>query len=332
MPNAPAIALDATQLPSGAEAPEWLHLLPPPGVAFAHDRKGGPLSYDDAQALIAASFAQDGPRLFIDINHSTLRAGMKGEPAPAIGEVTEMEAREDGIWGRVAWSSEGARLMADRAYRAVSPVLLSEDGSVTHIWHVSVTNNPALRGLITSLTKEEPKMEYGKIAKALGLAEDASEDAILAAIAKMMEASEPVEMTALCAALGAEPGASEAELVVLAKSAKAAAQAAPSVTQLQAQIAELTSERWVDAKIAEGAGIGPEIRADIIALHAESPDRAARMVAQLPALQETHARTTPPAGGGAVTALTDEQTAIADQLGLTADQRAAMLDALKEEF
>lgn len=340
-PRPDIVHLAAAEIPSqDGLAPEWLHLLPPPGRPFGpSDGSGrGPWHYPDAAELIAASFAQPGPRLFVDIDHATLRAAPNGGEAPAIGEIVEMEARADGLWGRVQWSRRGAELMADRAFRAVSPVLLSDkrSGRVQSIWHVSVTNNPALRGSIQSLTAEDPAMS-GKIAKALGLPEDASEDDVLAAIAQLMNGAEsaenPVEMSAVATALGAEPGATQAELVVLAKSLRETAQGAPDLVALQSEIGALRSERWVEQQIAAGAGIGAAIRDDVMALHAQDPERAARLVAGLPKLSPTHAGGTPPARGAQVDALSADQKTMARQLGLSQAEFLAQLaaDAEHEE-
>ena len=77
-------------------APAWVHLLPA-GEIETIDRRG-PYRIADAEKLIAAGFAAT-PRLPIDENHATDLAAPKGQPAPARGWITAMEAREDGIWG-----------------------------------------------------------------------------------------------------------------------------------------------------------------------------------------------------------------------------------------
>ena len=56
----------------------------------------------------------------------------------------------DGIWGKVEWTETGTALMADRAYRGISPVMVHDaTGKVTAILRASLTNRPNLKGLAT---------------------------------------------------------------------------------------------------------------------------------------------------------------------------------------
>lgn len=315
----------------GDTPPEWIQLLPAPGRPFRPIDGRGPWSYDDAEALIAASFAAT-PRIFIDINHSTLRAGPKGGDAPAVGQIVEMQARPDGIWGRVEWSRKGAELMADKAYHGISPVIVMDPrnkSKVARIWHASLTNTPALGGAIASLTEEYADMNMAAVAKALGLPEDAGEDAILAAIAKLKEGkAAPVEeMTALARALGAETGATVQELTVLAHSVRAQAGEASRVEALAAQIEEMQAEKWLGDVIAAGYAIpAGEVREDLMALHRDDPAAAARLAQSFPKLARSHT-SGPAPKGGKVEALDADQKVIADMLGLGHDVYLARLQA-----
>ena len=91
MPEDPiTITLNAQSLPaptSGAEVPDWIHLLPP-GPIQTGDRRG-PYSLIDAEAVARASLSE-GDRLPIDENHATDLAAPKGTPilATADGVVT----------------------------------------------------------------------------------------------------------------------------------------------------------------------------------------------------------------------------------------------------
>ncbi|WP_459987377.1 phage protease [Komagataeibacter kakiaceti] len=38
------------------------------------------------------------------------------------GWITELQARDDGIWGRVEWNASGHSAMDNKSYRGVSPV------------------------------------------------------------------------------------------------------------------------------------------------------------------------------------------------------------------
>lgn len=327
-------ALDATELPEGKGAPEWVHMLPPPGKPFTTIDGRGPWSYDSAEELIAASFAADGPKLFIDVNHSTLRAGPKGGEAPAFGDIVEMQAREDGLWGRVEWSELGSKQMADRAYRGFSPVLLfdPEDNSkIRRIWHGSLTNFPALLGQLATLTSEVSEMDFSKIAKALGLGEDAKEGDILAAIKKLKGADKPAELSALAEALGAKPETGVAELTILAASLQEKVTEAGSVAELSAEMAKMKSEAFIDAQMAAGVGIPADKRDDMVALHVEDPERAKSLIEMLPNLGKTHATDKPPETGGKVETLTADQKGVAAMLGLSDDAYLAQLNAEAEQ-
>lgn len=315
----------------GAEPPEWIQLLPAPGVPFRPIDGRGPWSYDDAEALIAASFAAT-PRIFIDINHSTIRLGPKGGDAPAVGQIVEMQARPDGIWGRVEWSRKGAELMADKAYHGISPVIVMDPknkSKVARIWHASLTNTPALGGAIASLSEEYADMNMAAVAKALGLPEDAGEDAILAAIAKLKEGKPaPVEeMSALARALGAEASASVQELTVLAHSIKAQAGEADRVEALAAQIEEMQAEKWLGEVIAAGHAIpAGEVREDLMALHRDDPAAATRLAQSFPKLARTHTANPAPKPGK-IEALSADQKKVADQLGIPHADFLAQLQA-----
>ena len=126
---------------AGGEPPEWVHLVPAGEFSGADGR--GPYRVDDPAALIVASMA-DGP-LPVDENHSTDLA--RGHAARAQGWIVELVARADGVWGRVEWTEAGKALLADRAYRAVSPALVSEGerpAIVRRIARAALVNDPNL--------------------------------------------------------------------------------------------------------------------------------------------------------------------------------------------
>jgi len=312
----------------GEAPPEWIQLLPAPGEKFRSVDGRGPWYYDSAEELIAASTAS-GERIFIDVNHATTRSAPKGGDAPAVGWIEELQGRPDGIWGRVTWNSKGAELMADRAYHGISPVMSfnKATGKVARIFHASLTNTPALGGAIASLSEETDDMNMAAIAKALGLAEDAGEDAILAAISKLKKGAEkPAELSTLALALGAEEGASVAELTVLAKAAVANAGDADQVAELTEQLGELRAERWLDEKVAEGRAIDADFRVELSALWLENPDRAEKVASRLPKLSPTHTAKSAPKGE-AITELSADQRKIAEQMGYSEKEYLELLQA-----
>jgi len=172
----------AIDLPDAAVAPDWIHLLPATSGAVHTFDARGPYLVRDADAIIAASFATSDA-LEVDVNHATYNAAPNGGRSDAVGWVKEMQIRDDGIWGRVEWIPEGQKLVADKAYRKISPVFIHDiKKNILRIANVSLVNRPNLRGL-TALNQETTTMSFkDSLTDKLGLPRGASEDAILAAI------------------------------------------------------------------------------------------------------------------------------------------------------
>ena len=117
----------ALDLPLAGEVPDWIHLLPTAKGELRTFDGRGPYKLADAAAVIAASMAadpRDGGSLLVDENHALELSAPKGGPSPSRGRIVEMQARADGIWGRVEWSESGRALLAERAYRGISPVII----------------------------------------------------------------------------------------------------------------------------------------------------------------------------------------------------------------
>lgn len=179
-----AVAVEVSANAEG-NAPEWVELLPP-GLEIV-GRDGRRFENSDPAAIVAA-FVANAAALPIDLEHATEHRAPKGEPAPAVGWIEEMQAREGGaIWGRVSWTDQGRELIASRAYRYLSPVLLLPKGGrkILAIDSAGLTNKHNLR--LSALNQETPTEEpmMKDLLKKLGLAEDASEQEALNALAKL---------------------------------------------------------------------------------------------------------------------------------------------------
>ncbi|NVN45130.1 hypothetical protein HW537_14650, partial [Asaia siamensis] len=166
-------------LPSG-QVPEWMHVLP--AGRFTGRNGVGPFVLDDAQAVIQASMA--GGKIAIDVNHSTDLKGARGEHAPAVGWITAMEARADGIWAKPSFNKAGRHMMTELEYRGVSPVIDSAPtGRVQRILRVALTNTPNLTlTTLHSSQTSETSMDPEEIRALLGLAPDATDDELRAAL------------------------------------------------------------------------------------------------------------------------------------------------------
>jgi phage I-like protein len=330
----------AVALPLGAEPPEWVHLLPAGGI---QTRNGlGPYTVTDAADVIRTSLANERG-MPIDENHATDLAAPKGGPAPARGWITELEARADGIWGKVEWTETGRALLSDRAYRGISPVINHDrQGRITAILRASLTNTPNLRGLTPVLNQETP-MDLAKLAEKLGLAADANEDAILGAIGKLQAPQTALhsEITALGTAFGVS---GDPTAILTGVKAKAAAQPA-EITALQSEIAGLTTklntlteagkkekaETFVDGAIKAGrVGVKPS-RDRFIALHMEDVTGTEAIINGMPILGASHTSELPPVDAqGVQTALNSEQSQAARLLGIPAAEYLKTLNAEKE--
>lgn len=331
-------------------APEWVHLLPAGEIRTGDGR--GPYRVRDAAALMAASLVP-GDRLPIDENHATDLAAPRGEPAPARGWIVELQARDDGLWGRVEWTAAGRRLVAGKAYRGLSPVIQHlKDGTVTAVLRASLVNRPNLRGLtalhllgspsghpaLDASFQENDMTLLEKLLAALGLPAATTEEAAIAAVTTM-HAARAETSTALQAALApiakavglAETADAAAVLVGVQGVAAAAGQGTDqAVTALQAELAAVTTrlntllddgrkkaaESFVDQAIRDGrVGVKP-MRDRYVALHMADPANAEAMIGAMPILGGGGqiVPPTPPARDGEIS-LNAEQLAVAKMLG-----------------
>lgn len=291
--------MQAQDLPAGTDdaVPEWIQLLPP-GVEIHTVDNRGPYRVADPQAVAAASTGRSLP---IDENHAIDIKAPKGEATPAVGRVVEVEARADGsIWGRAIWNRTGQALMAERAYVGISPVI-THDGRkiITGIARASLTNKPNLRGM-TALHMETD-MTLSAVAKAAGLAEDATEEAIIAAIAKMKPAAEVTALQSQIGQIGVALGVADTsapEAIIAAAKSVGQADDKKVIVALQSELATMATqlnqltelgaktraEAFVDGEIKRGrVGVKP-LRDHYIAMHMQDAGRVEKELAALPVL------------------------------------------------
>jgi len=285
----PSIALcSALDIAHGDGVPDWVHLLPAGEIRTVDGR--GPYRATSLQSVIDHSL-KPGDKLPIDENHATDKGAALGLAAPARGWIVELQARQDGLWGRVEWTGEGAKLMADKAYRGISPAILhTADKTVVGVLRASLTNTPNLQGMV-SLHSEEVQMDWkAKLIELLGLDSGADDAAIEAALKAKMAGGDGEKM-ALCAQ----------DVLDL-----------PQFVALQSQLTEITgkynalseatartaSTAFVDAAITAGrVGLKP-VRDEYIALHMQDASRAEKLIASMPVLKGEMLLETVQADGG----------------------------------
>ncbi|WP_026379370.1 phage protease [Afifella pfennigii] len=323
----------AHALPAAEGVPEWLHLLP--AGSFAGEDGRGPYVVKDMQAVIEASIA-GGRKLPIDENHAIDHVGAKGGASPARGWVVELQAREDGIWGRVEWTPTGKTLMEERAYGFLSPVFLhtkSKPHRVDKLLRVALTNDPNLASLKSLHTHEETDMEK-ELREALGLPEDADKDAILKAATAAHAAS--TSHTALMARLseisGAAKDASENDLVIALQarvSSSASGEDESEVKELREQVKSLNTqltqvtaatarkdaEAAIDGAI-EAGKLVPALRDHMIARHMKEPGEVETELKAMPALNARSLRDYKPSGEGDGSTLSPDDEAVCSLMGL----------------
>ncbi|MDG4475431.1 phage protease [Thiovibrio frasassiensis] len=174
----------------GAVVPDWIMLLPAGPEIKGRDGRSWLMADADARTIID-TFVADKQDLPVDIEHATELKAPKGDSAPAVGWIKELELRDDGsIWGRVEWNNDGGFTVSNRQYRYISPVFRYHKltKQILRLTSAALTNQPnlALQALNTEGQlehEEEPAMK--KIYAALGLADTATETEALNAITKL---------------------------------------------------------------------------------------------------------------------------------------------------
>ncbi|MEX2155106.1 MAG: phage protease [Gemmatimonadaceae bacterium] len=184
----------ATVIPAG-DVPEWVHLIP---VGTIETRDGrGPYRMTDVASVIETSRSYHaGADIPIDFDHQLEYAEQNGGGAPASGWITQLEARTDGLWGKVEWTKPGAEKIRAREYRFLSPVFAhNKAGEILALIRAGLTNKPNL-GLtaINSTTSAKDhamsdvlKAALQRLAAMLGLPTTADQDAIVAAVNATVE-------------------------------------------------------------------------------------------------------------------------------------------------
>ncbi|MCR5855987.1 phage protease [Mesorhizobium sp. J428] len=325
--------------------PEWINLLPAGAIITTVDGRG-PYKVPSAPEVVRASLQQAAGPMVLDENHATDIAAARGESAPARGWIVELDARSDGIWGKVEWTRSGLELMAEKAYRYISPVIThTKDGTVLEIRRASLVNKPNLRGM-AALHQENTMDLLTKLLAALGLPAATTEEAVIAAVTTM-HAQQAASSTALQAALSpiakavGLPETSDAAAVLAGVEAVKGGD--QEVTALQAELTRVATELkslqeggkkkaaelFVDQAIKAGhVGVKPS-RERFIALHMADPVETEKMINAMPTLGVGGqvVPNTPPAANGEIS-LNAEQIAVAKALGV---DPKAYADTLKRE-
>ncbi|MCB1520666.1 MAG: hypothetical protein KDJ37_08825 [Hyphomicrobiaceae bacterium] len=314
----------ALNLASGT-VPEWIEVLPAGPEIIGRDGRNWIIN--SADAIIAASMAAGA--LHVDYEHASEIKAPQGDIAPAAGWIDTLEARDGAIWAHVDWTPKARQMLADREYRFISPTFYFDKTSLEILSLVSValTNQPNLsmtalnrRSETTHVTPAKEtlmdKEQLKALCRKLGLKDEASPDAILAAI------------DALCAdkdkALNAAQSPDLAKFVPRADFDKVKGELETATNSL-AQIESETREKEVSAIVDEavkGGKIAPASKDFYLAVCRKDGglDEFRKFVASAPVLTGASDLDKKPAAGGDAGDLTADEKAVCAVMGLSEDQ------------
>lgn len=318
--------------------------LTPAGLFKARDGRPAGLpgwKMDSQVALKAAARAAARKTPFvIDYEHQTLAAEKNGQPAPAAGWFKSVEWREgQGLYATdVVWTAKAKAHIEAGEYKFLSPVFSYDKttGEVLQLQMAALTNTPALDGMdaVAALATEffnrpdgHPKEDQPMkaIAVLLGLAEDASEADINAAI---------VALKARTGTLESENTALKTETAALKTQSPDPAKFVPveTVTALQGQVAAL-STRLNDGELNDVVTAALASGKLLPAMESWARDLGKTDIAALKTYIEKNPAVVPngnqtnghaPAGGNAGE-LDAAQLAVCKAMGIAADQFKATL-------
>ncbi|MFZ5450261.1 MAG: phage protease [Thermodesulfobacteriota bacterium] len=289
-----------TKQKEGAALPEWILLLPAGRVELL-DRPE-PLQVDpESLAAMVTAFRSRGVDLVIDYEHQSLQ----GRQAPAAGWIKDLEARGDGLWGRVEWTPQAREYLRNREYRYFSPVLQldPETKKPLALMQVGLTNVPAIKRLAPLVAKWEdpgpqaqeqnprrtlPEGEAGKdkpmeqLRLLLGLSREAGDEALWTGVIDLCRN--------LATTLKLPEEATAAQILeatgILQQKAQRAAEAEEELRQLKSRLAAETTEKTVEEALKAGK-ITPAQRTWALEYYRQDPGGFQTFVARAPQLVPT---------------------------------------------
>ena len=334
-----AIAAAQAALDAEGKVRTRVQLLPFGDPFFGRDGRG-PYRLADAahaqQVIETTAAIQRGTELFIDYDHQSVLAVPKGGTAKAAGWIKQLHVEADGIYGDVEWTAAATAALEAGEYRYISPFFRHlKDGRVTRLVNAGLTNSPNLDlAAIASadMDADEADDDEGvtnsmkSIASALGLAEDASEEEVLAAIKDRMEKS-TAQASALASARTALGLADDADGAAIA-SALVEQSAAVDLTQfvprasydaLAKQMkddAEKSAIAAVDQAIADGKVL-PAQRAWALALVKKDQASFHSFLAGAAPFAAGDVLNNQPENAGKFTALTEDEAIACEMTGMS---------------
>jgi phage I-like protein len=152
------------------------------------------------KAMVDRLIAEGGP-LLVDYDHFSYDTT---KPSEAAGWLTQLEAREDGLWAKIEWTDMGAAAVLNKRYRFVSPVWYPDECEPVanksdairplRLDSIAITNSPNLKGMrplsnrgtgIEPMKHRAGDDQMNELKTLLGLAEAATDADVVAAVKAM---------------------------------------------------------------------------------------------------------------------------------------------------
>ena len=198
---------------------EWIHLVPTGhwdqfrgwGSEAGHIEYMKP--FDIAAEHIGQMVTNFASYLPIQVPVYYEHSDLFSDDTRAAGWITAVEARDDGLWGKVEWTPAALQMIKDKEYKYTSPSwrmnytdAQSGEEIGARLLSVGMTNGPFFEtGLKQQIAAKETTMdELKKIAVALGLPETATLEEILAKIEEWKQ-----KLSELAEQPASEPGAAK---------------------------------------------------------------------------------------------------------------------------
>ena len=323
-------------------------LLVPKGQLRGRDGRG-PYDAGDVtamQAVIDRTRAIQGATdLMVDYDHQVVFGAVEGVggTAKAAGWITDYRVTDAGIEGLVEWTEAAQAAIRAREYRYISPVYRHDKaGKILSLHSIGLVNAPNfdLEAVAASASiAPEGESMLKEIAKALGLAETATEAEILLAVNAAKAKRDEIAKAA-----GLEAGADAAAIVTAVQGARTTAPAQPDptkfvpiemvsamqtqLTTLQTSIAADKATADVEAAIKAGK-LTPAMRDWGLSVHAADPAKFAAFVEKAPVLTAPQLGTgAPPKAQDFVAG--DSDLAVMRQMGIDPSAFAETAKALAE--
>lgn len=222
------LAALAATVNAGDGTGAWMLLVPAGSFSARDGRKFVAGTKSEMEAIVARTRQYHASTdIVVDYDHQSVFGAKDGVggTARAAGWIKELQVRDDGIWGRVEWTSSALEAIKAGEYRYLSPVIphRKSDGRILIILNAALTNTPALdleaaaaSSHLANLNLSDEGNDMEKILKALGLPESSGEDAVLSAINVLL-----ANGTAIAKALKLKDDAKPADVLAAVNSAVA---------------------------------------------------------------------------------------------------------------